>query len=207
MFGIKLTTLSVVLGCLVMVPGAIGVLKPGALAVAARKFPRHTGVGVVLMLLATVWFIYNVSLESLSDFSRMKDWFYLLFGGVGVGACLFVRDFLAVRGLAVVLLLLGRLMVDTARWVETDWRLVIVVWAYALVVAGIWLTISPWRLRDLIEWTTANERRTRCLSGLRLAFGMFLVLLGLTVFRAAEAKSADHAAVAPPVTFLHQTEI
>jgi len=27
----------------------------------------------------------------------------------------------------------------------------LVAWAYVLVVAGIWLTLSPWRLRDLLN--------------------------------------------------------
>jgi len=35
--------------------------------------------------------------------------------GGGILSCVFVRDFLAVRGLAVVMLLLGKLMVDTGR--------------------------------------------------------------------------------------------
>ena len=87
------------------------------------------------------------------------------------------------RGLAVVLLLCAKLMVDTARMAETEWRLVIVTWAYVWVFAGMWFTISPWRLRDLIVWSTANEQRTRLVSGLRLAFGVFVLALGLTVFK------------------------
>ena len=190
MFGIKLSTLAVLLGLVVALPSAYGVFKPAALAAAARRFPRHTFTGVVLMLLATLWFIYNVSQESLSDFTRMKSLFYLLFAGVGIGACVFVRDFLPVRGLAVVWLLLAKLMVDTARWVDTEWRLVIVTWAYVIVIAGMWFTISPWRLRDLIEWATASTFRTRLLSAVRLGFGIFVILLGLTVFRAEEQKAA-----------------
>jgi hypothetical protein len=185
MFGIKLSMLSVLLGLLVALPSAYGVMKPAALAAWARKFSRHTPTGVTLMLLATLWFVFNVSQESLSDFARMKTAFFLLFAAVGIGACIYVRDFLPVRGLAVVMLLLAKVMTDTARWADTDWRWVIVTWAYALVIAGMWLTISPWRLRDLIEWTTANEQRVRLLSGLRFAFGIFVIILGLTAFRTA----------------------
>jgi len=101
----------------------------------------------------------------------------------GIGTCFYVRDYLAVRGLAVVLLLCAKLMVDTARMEETDWRLVIVTLAYVWVFAGMWLTISPWRLRDLIHWATASEQRTRLLSGLRLGFALLVVALGLTVFK------------------------
>ena len=199
MFGIKLSTLSILLGLVVVAPNVYGVLKPAALAAAARKFPRHIPIGVALMLLATVWFVFNVSQESLSDFTRMKSLFYLLFAAVGLGSCVFVHDFLAVRGLAVVLLLLGKLMVDTARWADTEWRLVIVTWAYVMVVAGMWFTVAPWRLRDLIGWATATEQRTRMLSAARLAFGLFVLLLGLTVFRAAEQRTAFQAGLPPSV--------
>ncbi len=83
----------------------------------------------------------------------------IAFAAVGVLTCIFVQDFLAVRGLAVVLLLLGKLMVDTGRphLGESPFVLVIQAWAYVLIVAGIWFTITPWKLRDLIEFATATK--------------------------------------------------
>jgi hypothetical protein len=45
-----------------------------------------------------------------------------------------------------------------------------------------WFTVSPFRLRDLLDWATANEKRVRIGSAIRLAFGLFVVVLGLTVF-------------------------
>ena len=190
MLHLKLSTLAVILGFAAAALNSYGVLKPSAFAAAARKFPRYTPLGYVLMIISTIWFVANVSHESVSDFASFKPALYGLFVAVGLGACVFVQDFLAVRGLAVFLLLLAQLMVDTARWVETPWRLVITTWAYIWVVAGMWFTVSPWRLRDLIAWATANESRTRMLSGLRVAFGLFVICLGLTVFKAAEQKSS-----------------
>jgi len=61
---------------------------------------------------------------------------------------------------------------------------VIQTWAYVFVVAGIGFTIWPWKMRDLLEWATASEARIRLLSGVRLAFAVFVLGLGLTVFRA-----------------------
>src|SRR6266576_4347409 len=142
MSDLKLSTLSIILGLFVALLNAFGLVKPKTFAEAARKFPRYTPLGYLLMLLGTVWFLYYVKQESVSDFAAMKRFFYVLFGGVGIGACIFVKDFLPVRGLAVVLLLLAKLMADTARWEETDWRLVISTWAYVLAVAGMWFTIS-----------------------------------------------------------------
>jgi hypothetical protein len=100
-----------------------------------------------------------------------------------------VRDFLAVRGAAVVMLLLAKWMVDTGRPMlgASGWVVVWQAWAYVFVVAGIWLTISPWRLRDLIQWATANQKRIRITCGARLAFCLLMVLLGATVYRSAQA--------------------
>jgi len=182
----KLSMLSVLLGLGLAAPQVYGLSKPAAFTAAVRKFPRHIPTGVFLMLLGTAWFLWNVHVEPVADFRAIKPYMMMCFGAVGVGACFFVQDFLAVRGLAVVLLLLGKLMVDTGRphLGETPWVLVIQTWAYVLVVAGIWFTVSPWRLRDLLNWATANEKRVKVGSGIRLAFAIFVVVLGLTAFRA-----------------------
>src|SRR5687767_4784714 len=105
MSDLKLSTLSIILGLIVALPSVYGLLKPKAFAEAVRRFPRHTALGYVLMLMATVWFLYYVSLESVADFASLKRIFFIVFGGVGIGACIFVRDFLPVRGLAVLFLL------------------------------------------------------------------------------------------------------
>jgi hypothetical protein len=198
MTSLKLSTLAMVLGLFYGLPHLYGLVKPAAFGEALRKFPRYTPIGYPLMLAATAWFLYNLSLETVSDFASFKPVLYALFGAIGVGACVFVKDFLPVRGLAVVMLLLAWLMVNSARWIDTPWRLVITIWAYVWIIAGMWFTISPWRLRDLINWATATEKRTRLVSGVRLAFGIFVAVLGLTVFKAAEQKTASQSACKSP---------
>lgn len=187
----RLSTLAVALGLIVSAPQIYGILKPSGFAAAARKFPRSQTWGFLLMGLATVWFLWNVSNESISDFAAYKNLMLLGFGAVGVLTCIFVQDFLAVRGLAVVLLLVAKLMLDTARWHDSQWRLVISTLAYIWIFAGMWFTISPWRLRDLIQWSTATERRIRLGSAVRLAVGMLVLVLGLTVFRAGELQAQN----------------
>src|SRR2546430_4991871 len=184
MFDVKLSTLAIVLGLGVGLPQIYGLVKPAAFAAAVRKFPRSVPWGFALMLLGTCWFLWNLSQESISDFAAYKNVLFAGFAAVGIGACIFVQDFLAARGLAVVLLLLAKLMVDTGRpYLErTWWVLVFQAWAYVLVIAGMWLTISPWRLRDLFDWATANEKRIKLGCGLRLAFGLFIAALGVVKY-------------------------
>ncbi len=193
----KLSTLCILLGVVMSLPQIYGLMNPKQFATTARKFPRSVPLGWALMVLGTVWFLYNVNAEAASDFATYKDKMMIFFAAIGLGTCIFVKDFLAVRGLAVVFLLLAKLMVDTARWVDTDWRLLIVVWAYVLVIAGMWFTVSPWRFRDLINWATADEKRIKVGCVVRLSFGILVLLLGLTVFRSAEAKEVRQSSVRP----------
>jgi len=181
---LKLSTLAIVLGLGLGLPQIYGIVNPKGFAASVRKFPRNIPIGIVLMLIGAAWFIWNVSLESLSDFASIKKYLIWLFAAVGIGSCIFVQDFIAVRGLAVVFLLLGKLMVDTGRphLAETHWVLVIQTWAYLMVIAGMWLTISPWRLRDFLNWCTANEKRVKIGCAIRLTFGLIVALLGFVKF-------------------------
>jgi len=182
---LNLSTLSILIGLGMALPQVYGLMKPKEFAESVRKFPRNVPVGIALMLLATAWFLWILSQEAVSDFATYKSTLFLLFGAVGVGTCIFVQDFIAVRGLAVLFLLVAKLMVDTGRPLlgKTHWVLVIQTWAYLMVVAGIWLTLSPWRLRDCLNWATADEKRVRVGSAIRLAFGLFVAVLGLTKFK------------------------
>ena len=182
----KLSLLSILLGVGMSVPQIYGLAKPVQFAAAARKFPRNLPAGIFLMLLGTAWFLWIVNQEPIADFSAFKPYMMAAFAAVGILSCIFINDFLAVRGLAVVALLLGKLMVDTGRphLGESNWVLVIQLWAYVLIVAGIWFTVTPWKLRDILNWATANKTRVKIGSAIRLAFALFIVLLGLTAFRA-----------------------
>ena len=181
----KLSLLSILLGAGLGAPQIYGLAQPKKFAACVQRFPRNYTAGIVLMLLATGWFVWIVNNEPIADFSAYKPAMLLGFTAVGVLSCIFVRDFLAVRGLAVVFMLLAKLMVDTGRphLGESPFVLVIQAWAYVLVVAGIWFTVTPWKLRDLLGFATASETRVRIGSGIRLAFALFIIALGLTVFR------------------------
>ena len=181
---LNLSTLSILLGLGLGLPQIYGLLKPAEFAAAVRKFPRSLPGGYALMILGTVWFLWNLKQEPISDFAVYKTPLLAAFAAVGLGACIFVQDFLAARGLAVVFLLLAKLIVDSGRphLGETPWVLVLQAWAYVLVLAGMLITVSPWRLRDFLNWATSSEKRIKTGCGIRLAFGLFIAALGLLKF-------------------------
>jgi hypothetical protein len=190
----KLSLLTILIGAALSGPQIYGLANPKWFADFFRKFPRNYPAGVMLMLLATGWFTWIVNAEPIADFSAYKPAMLAGFTAVGVGACIFVRDFLAVRGLAVIFLLLAKVMVDAGRphlptipfhaqVGESSWVYVNQALAYAFVVGGIIFTIAPWKLRDWLEFFTANEKIIRIGCAARLGFDLFLIALGLTAFR------------------------
>ncbi len=183
----KPSLLVTMLGLGVALPQIYGLLKPKRFAEWLQGFPRSEFWGFLLMPLGTAWFLWNLRQDQIADFAAFKPVLFVGFAIVGFGACVFVRDFLAVRGLAVVVLLVAHLTLNTIRWVDTQWRLVVTTWVYLWIVASIWFTISPWRLRDLIGWLTANEQRVRLGCVVRFVFGMAMAVIGLTAIRAAES--------------------
>jgi hypothetical protein len=182
----RLSLLAILLGMGMGLPQIYAFANPQKFAVSVRGFSRNLPVGIFLMLLGTAWFVWNVNAEPVADFAAYKTAMLVAFSAIGILSCFFVQDFLAVRGLAVVLLLLAKAMVDTGRshLGETHWVWVIQGWAYLLVLAGGWFTITPWKLRDFLNWSTATQERIKLFSGIRLAFALFVLILGLTAFRA-----------------------
>jgi hypothetical protein len=178
-----LSTLAIILGAGYSLLHAWALFNPQSFARQARAFPRNEAAGFVLMGLGTAWFLYNLNAEAIADFAAYKKWMLTGFGAIGILSCIYVRDYLAVRGLSVVLLLLAWVTLNHTRWAESDWRLVLVVWAYTWVIAAMWFTVSPFRLRDLLHWLTASESRLRLGSTVQLALGILVLVLGVTAFR------------------------
>jgi hypothetical protein len=179
----KLSTLALCLGIGFSIPQLFALAKPDSFAARARSFPRSEPWGWVLMIIGTSWFLYNLTHEAIADFAAYKNLMVAAFGLIGFLTCIFVRDFLAVRGFAITILMLAWFTLNTARWADSPWRLVLVVWAYLWIIAGMWFTVSPWRMRDHIYWMTEKTSRLRATSAIRLLFGIFVAALGLIAFK------------------------
>ena len=172
-----------ILGSLALGSGVWGMMAREQALDFTKGFPRNDNAGYFTIIAAMVWFLLILKGESMSDFERYRLHFNVFILATGIGACVYLKDYLAVRGSSVLMILLAKLIVDTARWHESDWRLVLVTMAYIMVVKGMWFTASPWRMRDLIEYVTGTEARFQKVCIARMVFGALLLGLGLTVFK------------------------
>jgi hypothetical protein len=92
-----------------------------------------------------------------------------------------VPDFLAVRGLATIVLM-GAMPLLQAAYMEYDkpQRLLMVTAVYVALAAAIWLGAQPWRLRDFFNWLFAQPQRSRGIGGALAAYGIILSIVAFT---------------------------
>ena len=73
-----------------------------------KSFLRSTGAAIVFFGGSGVWFLFQLSQLGEADFGQIKEWLIGIFGVAGVLAFFYLNDFLSVRGVCVLILLLAR---------------------------------------------------------------------------------------------------
>jgi hypothetical protein len=95
---VSLANLSLMLGVLAVAKGIWGYTSSAKAIEFTRDFPRNDNAGYVTILAAMVWFLLILKSESMSDFERYRMHFNGFILITGIGACIYLKDFLAVRG-------------------------------------------------------------------------------------------------------------
>lgn len=163
------------LGLLLVVLGGLYAANPSWLAGWSQRWPRSKQAALVLFGPAALWFLWHVANLSQADFGDYSKLLLLGFGAVALGSFFVVRDFLAVRGLAVLILLAARPLLDAA-YMQYDHpqRLLMVSTVYVLIVLALWAGATPFIMRDFYGWLFSREGRSR-------RMGIAVALLGLAL--------------------------
>src|SRR5256885_9384371 len=176
-YELSLHTAGIIVGAFLILVGLFGLLKPDFASV-VQRFPRSYITGVILIticLVWTFWLLYTIQMGEFSGFRRPL----LIALPIGYGLALrFVDEFLAVRALGILCLLAAEPLLDAAFLRYERSRLLVTVFAYLLIIAGLFWVAIPYVLRDQINWSARTVFRWRCLHVLLLVYGG--VILGLT---------------------------
>ncbi len=140
----------------------------------AKAFPRSQMAAYVLFGAAAAWFLYHVWHLGPADFGQYRKPLFLLFAVTAIGSYVYVPDFLAVRGLAGLILLIGWELLMAAYMQDTAARLFLVSFVFVAVVAALIIGTSPYKMRDFLDWLYKKESRPRILGGVLAAYGLLL---------------------------------
>ena len=147
-----------------------------------RKFPRSETWGGALLVLATAWAAWLAGTMNLMEYTRFRPLFVLAAVALGVTSWLYVREFIAVRALGILLLLGANVLLDACFLREDPLRLLVVGYAYLMVVFGMVMVGAPYVLREVIHWYFGNPFRGKSLLVLEMIFGLILLGLGLFAY-------------------------
>ncbi len=179
---LSLSTMAIALGCFIMAVNVPALFAPAWFRKMALGFSRNIPAAWILTAIDVFWVAWIILHASLGRFEPLKP---LVYVGVPVSffaMVFFMDELLAPRALGGLLLLLANPVLNAARWLDTEWRLVMVVIAYAWAIVGIVLVLSPFRLRQAAEWGTKTDRRCIIGGSIRFLVGAFVLFLGLKVY-------------------------
>lgn len=168
-------------GLLLLVAGLPLLLGSTSAVAAYRAFPRSRTATYLVFGAAALWFLYQVWNLSAADFGEYHVYLTIGFALVAALAFKCVPDFLAVRGLSI-LVLMGAFPLLMAGYLRFGHPQIYFqkVLLYVAISLAIWLGAQPWRMRDFLEWLFARRERTRAIAGLAVGYGLLLAVLAFT---------------------------
>ncbi len=177
----SLTVATLIPALLLLALGAALVSGHSTVTAGLKAFPRSSSAAVVLFGVGALWFLKEVWHLSPADFGEYRTFLAIGFAAVALLSFKYVPDFLAVRGLAV-LVLMGAMPLLGAAYMhyEHPQRLFMVSAVYVAIALAIYLGASPFRMRDFLEWLFQRPARGRVLGGILAGYGLLLAIVAFT---------------------------
>jgi hypothetical protein len=178
-YNLSLQTAGIIAGVFLILISLPGLVKPD-LAGVAQRFPRSRVAGVVLLTICLAWTFWLLATIQMGEFSAFRRPLLVALPIGYVLALGFVEEFLAVRALGILCLLAAEPLLDAAFLRYETSRLLLTVFAYLLIVAGLFWVAIPYLLRDQINWGTRSVFRWRFLHAIAFIYGGVILTFALT---------------------------
>ena len=172
---------------------ALMLARPAAVQVFLKKFPRNDQLGQILLGIGLAWFWLLIApsglgkLSALSmnlgEFNGAKGLLQILVPISLILVCRAVRDFLAVRALGLLGLMVGAPLLGAAFLKDPTSRLLVPILAYLLLTASLFCVGMPYLFRDAVTWVMADQKRWKLFSLAGLVYGLATLVCAFAFWR------------------------
>ncbi|MGB6219624.1 hypothetical protein [Haloferula sp.] len=158
-----------------------------------KKFPRNQQLGQILLGIGMIWFwllvqptgkgaLNSLAME-LGEFDKLKPFLRIAVPVSIILVALAVKEFLAVRALGLLGLMVAAPLLAAAYLEDPTSRLLIPIFAYILIIKSLYWVGMPYLFRDSVQWATANQGRWKMLCFGGLAYGIAVLACALLFWR------------------------
>ncbi len=175
--GVSFSTWCLIIGGLNIALGIAMLAGRRWAAEVAKSFPRSAYAGAILSALAFLWaaaIVYEAPLDFIARFKLPIT--ILLIVSIPV-SWFWMTDLLAIRALGGLLVLLPAPVLVVTRFLDSGWRLVLVVLMYVYAIAGMDFVMAPYHGRDAVFWVAAKPARFTAVGVVFTVLGFVVVLL------------------------------
>ncbi len=174
--GIPLKATGLLLGLALIVGHVFAIVQKQKVQAFLKAFPRNYKWGAILLSIDLVWGLMCLSNMDMGEFYNLRKWFLILVPVGFVLVLLYVQEFLAVRALGSLMLLVAGIVLEAAFLQPQLSRLLLPIIAYAWIIAGMYFVGMPFLMRDAINWVTANDTRWKLATYGGTAYGVAVLI-------------------------------
>jgi vacuolar-type H+-ATPase subunit I/STV1 len=180
MYDLTLRTAGFLAGGFLLLIALPAVILPKATVNFAKSFPRSGVLGFALLTIAFLWSFYLLWTMEMGEFSSFRRPLLIALPIGFVLVLWFVNEFLAVRALGILALLAAEPLLEAAFLRHEPSRLLVTVFAYILIVKGLFWVTMPYLLRDKIDWAARSVGRWVSVNALAAVYGAVLLFFAFT---------------------------
>ncbi|HEY2615647.1 MAG TPA: hypothetical protein VGI42_08040 [Chthoniobacterales bacterium] len=181
-YHLSLRTAGFITGIFLLLISLPGLIKPDRSRAFAQRFPRSRLAAIALLTVDLIWSFWLLATMELGEFSSFRRPLLFLLPVGFILVLKFVDEFLAVRALGIFCLLAAEPLLDAAFFRNETSRFLVTVFAYLLIVIGLFWVTMPYLLRDQINWSARTAQRWRLTHGLALLYGAAMLACAVTKY-------------------------
>lgn len=147
-----------------------------------KSFPRTFHWGVILLTIDVIWSVFALANMDMGEFYNMRRTFIMITIGGYFAVLVYVKEFLAVRALGALMLLVAGPVLTAAFLQPQTSRLLLPILAYVWIIVGMYFIGMPFLMRDWVNWLLAKPQRWNLAVYSGIAYGAVLLVAALLFY-------------------------
>lgn len=147
-----------------------------------KAFPRTYSWGVILLTIDFIWSEFALVNMDMGEFFNMRDKFMMIVAGGYIAVLIYVKEFLAVRALGALLLLVAGPVLTAAFLQPQTSRLLLPILAYVWIIVGMFFIGMPFLMRDWVNNLISKPQRWNLAVYGGIAYGAVLLIAALLYY-------------------------